>query len=716
MITINMPRCAALSVGVTVLGMLFACGGGGQASATSSAPPVTVAPQPTPVTPPLGNGESITSIKVQNLDIAQTNIPFTVGQIFAPGALGASDALVGKLDDGSQLPLQVNIKATHSDGSVRHSIISAVLPKLDASQTRTLSFVRGTGSAPSTVFQSPSSLLDSGFTAGITINLGGVTYTASADSLLRAGKYTHWLSGPLVNEWLASAQLTTTAGVEHPHLTARFAIRSYSGLSKARVDVVLENGWAYEPGPQDFTYNAQILVGGQTAYSKTALTHYHHARWRKTFWWGVAPKVNVKHDTAYLIASKAVPNYDKTIGFSASNLAQLKAQYAKAATEPMDNGFTTRAMGSGGGRPDIGLLPGWTVTYLLTMDADAKQSTLGTADLAGSWPVHYRDKKTDRAISIVDYPYMTILGRPGDTINPTTKLSEAFPACVGACANPNLFDSAHQPSLAYLPYMLTGDYYYLEELQFWNLYSMLQTNPGYRSWAKGLLHKNEVRAQAWTLRGLADAAYLTPDSDSFKKQFETMLADNLDWYNANYTNNSSADNSLAFITEHAIIYASSTGLAPWQDDFFTSAIGHIAELGYSKAQPLLAWKAKFPVSRINGPDFCWIVASNYTLTVRDTSTSPIYSNMGQVYRASMPTALTSLPCGGGAMAANLGLTTGEMVGYAYSYHGYPATMQPALAYSADSGFAGATAAWVTFSKRSIQPDYAISPQFAIVPR
>ncbi|MDT1823612.1 hypothetical protein FPK54_30360, partial [Acinetobacter baumannii] len=73
-----------------------------------------------------------------------------------------------------------------------------------------------------------------------------------------------------------------------PHLTARFAIRWYESVRKARVDVIVENNWAYEAAPQNFTYDAQVKVGGQPVYNQAGLVHAHHARWRKLFWYGGA--------------------------------------------------------------------------------------------------------------------------------------------------------------------------------------------------------------------------------------------------------------------------------------------------------------------------------------------------------------------------------------------------------------------------------------------
>ena len=718
--------------------LLSACGGSSSASSSTSADSAnaavsTTAPstttggsQTSPGSTTTTSSQIITDIKFQNTGSTdQTNTPVTFGQVFAPGDVPSSSILTGKLSDGTVVPIQVDAKATHPDGSLRHAIISVVIPKLPAqnpTQLQALSLIKISGAATTPVAVNPVGLVNAGFTSSVSVNLAGQTYTASADALLRAGKYITWLAGPIANEWVVSAPLTTAQGVAHPHLTARFAIRSFTGLSKAKVDITIENNWAYEPAPQNLTYDAQILVAGQTAYSKSALTHYHHARWRKVVWWGAEPQVHLQHNTAYLIKTKALPNYDQSIVFSTDSFATLRSRFVGVVTEPMGSGIAQPYMPGPGGRPDIGLVPGWAANYLLSMDKDAKNVTLGTADLAGSWSMHYRDKNTDRPISLMDYPYMTVLGNSGDTLNPVTKKLEAFPICGGVCTNPNVADSNHEPSFSYLPYLVTGDFYHLEELQFWTMWNLFQSNPGYRDNIKGLFNRTPVRGQAWILRTLAEAAYITPDKDAFKAQFAQFLSNNLDWYNASYSNNRDPKNTLGAIFDaYSTAYpdaqgVADRGIAPWMDDFFTSAAGHATELGFTQAALLLQWKAKFPISRMADPSYCWILGAIYKMNVRDTATSSYYTTIGQAYLASSPSTLTSLACGSAAMAANLGLKVGEMTGYSNGTEGFPSNMQPALAYSVDSGVTGGAKAWQIFMNRSVKPDYSTNPQFAVVPR
>ena len=686
-------------------------------------------------------------------DAEQRDVAFTFGQAFAAGDLSPQTTVSATTEDGLVVPLQVDVKATHADGTVRHAVLSGVIPQLAAGESRTLTLTRGL-EAPSGAAPTPQALLAAGFRASVTLVLGGQTWQASADELLGSDAPPAWLSGPVAGEWLLSAPLKTAAGDVHPHLAARFAIRTYSGTTRARVDVTIENDWAYEPAPQNFTYDARIDVGGNAVFSQAALTHFHHARWRKTFWWGEEPKLHLRHDSRYLIASKAVPNYDPSVTVPASTLDALGTQWAKANKAPMGPGIVLPAMPTTGGRNDIGPLPQWSAVYVLSMDAISKATVLGTGDLAGSWPIDYRNKLTDLPVSLKDFPYMTLLGTPGDTVNPATKQSEAFPACGGTCDTAPINyqpDSSHQPSLAYLPYLVTGDHFYLEELQFWASWNVFRSNPYYRQFEKGLVSPDQVRGQAWSLRTLGDVASITPDDHPLKGYFSDVVASNLAWYTETYVRGNPnalgvidgsgkyAFNALAYTTPSG----PKTGVAPWQDDFFTWSVGHLVELGFTDARPILAWKAKFPVGRMTG-SFCWIDGGVYALAVRSSETGPMYSSFADAYQATMrgtdasgqPVPLVNSTgakyldqaCGSQAQAnwrtqadkdANVSRppwVAGEMTGYASSVAGYPSNLQPALAAAADADVPDAQAAWKTFANRSVKPDYGTAPQWAIVPR
>lgn len=671
---------------------------------------------PTPGTgSQIANVTSVTLISTSATP--QTSTPVTFGQVFAAGHVKSTEILSGKTSTGANVPLQVDVKARHPDGSLRHAVITAVLPSSLPKQAQVLNLIKSSG-AVSSVGAAPTALLNAGFTASFSATIGGKQYTASADQLLKTGKYTTWLAGPLANEWLVLAPLKTASGEEHPHLAARFAIRAYQGNSTAKVDVAIENGWAYEAAPQNFTYDAQVLVGGKPVYTKAALTHFHHARWRRTYWWGTVPQLDVRHNAAYIIASKALPNFDQALAFKESTFDGWNKRWLTGTTGPMEPGVGQAYMMTTGGRPDLGLLPAWGALYLLSQDQRMKTITLGMSEQAGGWSIHYRNKATGKPVTLAEFPYMTIYGNPGDTYNPKTKKQEAFPACPATlCASTMTADTSHQAAFSYLPYLVTGDFYHLEELLFWANFDTFATNPGYRENIKGLFKPEQIRGSAWDIRTVAEAAYITPDSDPNKAVFTNVINYNIDWYDTNYTNNTTATgNKLGVLTHgYAVVYDANTGLAPWQDDYFTASVGHAIELGFTRAQPLLAWKAKFPVDRMTGAGYCWIKGGIYSLKVRDTATSPVYATIAEAYKASVTPEFYALGCNSTQMAFSLGLKVGEMTGYSTSGDGYPAYMQPALAYSVGANSGGA-AAWKLFMSRSVKPAYNEQPQFDILPR
>lgn len=644
----------------------------------------------------------------------QSNVPLSFGQVFGAGDLPRGAALAGKLADGTLLPLQLDVKASHPDGSVRHAVVSALLPRLGAGKEIGLALVKSTKKTENAAAApKPGAAPDT----RVTVVIDGERFTASSAALLKTQKPQVWLQGPVVTELQVAAPLVDAKGVDHPHLAARFAIRSYGAAKRARVDVVIENNWAYEPDPHNITYDVTITAAGKQLVDKQRLTHLHHARWRTLAWLGEAPDLHLRHDTGYLIDSRALPNYDRSIVVHDRALAALAASWNGPKTEPMGVGLAAPSMPGPGGRPDIGLLPGWAAAYLLSMDERAKKVTLGTADLAGSWPIHYRDQRTGLPVSLLDFPYMTLLGRSSDTRNPKTGKYEAFPACrKDMCKSPHTPDVSHQPGFAYLPYLVTGDHYYLEELQFWAMYNVFSANPGYRKDVKGLLAPEQVRGQAWGLRTLGQAAYITPDGHPLKRDLNTILDSNLDWYNTTYTRKADANKLGVIVNGYAVIYKGNTAVAPWQDDFFTAAVGHVAELGFKDAEPLLKWKARFPIGRMVGAGACWMAGANYTYAVRAAGASAHFDSIGDAYAATVGPDVAALPCAGGQMATALKQKPGDMGGYAAEPAGFPSNMQPALAYAADVGGEAGRKAWARFMARSVKPNYGQSPQFAIVPR
>lgn len=649
---------------------------------------------------------------VSRADADQTNVPVTFGQPFKIADVPSSSGLQAIAADGTRLPTQVAWKATHPDGSLRHGIITLMLPKLaeDASVRVGLYLTeKSKNHADEASAKFPGNLNS---TVKLTLRNGGDESASIRRLAENVGKAQKWLSGPLANEWLLHGPFINTSGDANRYLAARYYVRNYPAADRTRVEVVVENDWAFEKNPHNITYDVHVTLNGSEVYRKANLEHTTHARWRKVFWVGGDPKVYVQQDLAYLKATGAIPNYDPGLEVPESAVRELYSRFKSSGTAPMQVSIVNKHMPATGGRKDIGPLPTWTVLRLLTMNPRLIKVDNTIGALAGSWPIHLRDKSTGLPVSLKDYPNLSthnnLIGK-GDNPYPEHPAYKWNPN--GLRPNPS-----HEPSLAFVPYLLTGDFYYLEELQFWAASHPLETTPSYRGYDKGLVVWTQVRGQAWDMRTLGQVAYVTPDDAPMKQYWVEQLHNNLAWYNKHYSDNPEA-NKLGFLTR-GVIYNHRRAVAPWQDDFFTWAMGYLVQLGFEEARPILKYKATFPVGRMTAKGFCWIMAAKYTLKVRDNRHAPFYDTFAEAYAKSVSKNMENAECASEDMAHLLGEQYGvkDMSGYPWSPQGFPANMQPALAVAVNAGVPHAVEAWKIFMSRNTKPDYSSYPNWDIVPR
>lgn len=649
-------------------------------------------------------------------ELEQHEVPFTVGQVFKEGALAADSKLVGHFA-GTDIALQADVKVKHPDGSVRFAIVSGIVPKIEGHQAVEIGFVpaRESVAAPEKrTFLIPK--------INVVATIAGVEYTANPSELIKLGTTMKWLQGELMDETQVSMPLHDKLRNKHPHLHARFAIRAYAN-GETRVDTTVENTWAYAPNPQNFKMDLRIEIDGRTRYNES-ITQWHHSRLRRVFWTDATPGFHVEHDAQYLMDTGAVDIYDMTKRPNDKMLDALLAEFNdpnKFGT--MRVGLAFKDMKGTGGRRDIGVLPGWDVAWLLSQDERAQKVAQGTADQAGSWPMHYRDQETDRPLSIIDYPYATKLGNASGN-NPVKKRDEKLPAIPKADADavPHAYENAHHPSLGYFAFLMTGDYFYLEEVQFAAAWTLFWSNPGYREREKGLIHRTQVRGQAWSMRTLFEAAYITPDDDPLKAQFAGFVGNNLEQYNATFSNNPNANKLGVLNNEGAYAYPKSGPLAwsavsTWQDSFFTWAIGQGVRMGFKKAMPLLMWKIQFVIGRYIGEGVMMPAAvgadDSGAYMTRPPGGAPEFATFREAYAATVGPDIAKLKTAD-EVAKALKIPVGSMKGYASTDHGYPSNDQPALAHAARVSADGLRA-WEKFMTRSQIPKYDASQVYAVVP-
>ena len=687
----------------------------------------------------------------------QHDVAVTFGQVFKDGDVPRGATLAATLD-GQPITLQVNPKATNPDGSLRHAVLTAMVPSLPAGAKLPLTLYTGAALTGPTI--GLSQLLATGYDAKISLNIGGTSYTASARSLLQAANLAGacaawdpqcnvWLSGPLASEWVVNGPVTASNGTS-PNLRVYFAVRAYSNgtpgtIGRVRTDIIVENSDAFAPQAQP-QYTA-TLTSGTASYTSPALTQYTATRWHKVLWWNNdEPQVYLQQDTQYIQDSKAVSRY-MPLTPDESFLAGLRQSCA-----PLDNCDQTSHMANTGAQPAIGPLARWDTLYVIDPDVRAYNWMLANADALGTYSVHYRDDATGHPLSIQRHPYVTITawGYAYNASLQSTTTGRAYkadllPNCVNnavvtSCSgwystgNPYLWDNAHQPSWAYLPYMVTGDYYYMSELAFNASYNEIWSNAYYRDYGNGLIDQahSQVRGKAWVLRNMAEAAWLLPDNYPLKAEFNADVENSLADWNTKYTNNPNANplHTMNFQAGYSVNGGTNNATTSWQHNFLTWSVGHAAELGFSGATEFYKWLAPFEISLMTDwqtnltHGYCWLEASAYAIVVKDASGNWLPS-FSAAYAATFPT-LAGLACNSPEMVSAMGKLEGqawqigEMHGYPYAATGFPANFQIGIAAAADSGLSNAQTAWSIFDSRSVKPSgstaYNNFPNFAVIPR
>ncbi|MDO9504993.1 hypothetical protein [Hydrogenophaga sp.] len=620
------------------------------------------------------------------------SVPVTFGQPFKAGDWQHStQSLVAKVD-GVTIPLQSDEISSHRDGSARFAVLSAQLANMQPGQTRIINLYTGAKvvSAPSPLPASPDWNLE--LEAQVFDANGNVTANLIAQPQAQlmaqiANGSGRRLAGAVASEYtVVTSFKDKSTNAVHPHLTARLHTRLVDGGNRIRTDVVMENTRTWTARPGNITYSFAIKRNGNAIYSQPKFTHHHHARWHKVVWSGSAtkPETRVRHNMPYFMATRITWNYDLAVKIDEAGLQNTANELANADVGPMGAAMLTTYMPSTGGRGEIGPLPRWTALYLVSQDDRAYRSMMAIADAGATVPIHYRDEVTDLPLDVVTHPSVTVnIGTSSPQVPKSLDTTKWEP------------DTAHQPSFAYIPYLLTGDSFYLDEIHFWAAWNIAGVNPVYREQSKGLIHANQLRAQAWAMRSIAEATWATPDLHKMKEYFATRLTNNTAYYKTAFPN-SPIESPLGMISW------SSEQASPWQNDYFSIVLSLLAENGEPHALEGLNWFSKFTVGRFlneaNGfcaakaPGYYWInrVNSVYVSTWSDLFNRNFPADVG---KACNTLTVDGYPEWGGGYAASaralLGATANAGITGAKDAYSRWKTMTPRM----DANIAGGEVTW-----------------------
>jgi hypothetical protein len=329
-------------------------------------------------------------------------------------------------------------------------------------------------------------------------------------------------------------------------------------------------------------YAATISRGPTTLATVDVPEHYWYSRWR----WQSSPRPIIA-SVEELQADGLLPRFDMAL----STARPLSKQHTYT---PMGLAGLAAYMPSTGERDEIGLVTEAQAEYL--RGETSADSMLAQAEASGTLPWHYRDETGGAVFNFVTHPTASMY----------------YPANLPACSTPIQLDVAHEPDLAYVPYLLTGDPYYLEELQFAATYNVLASNPQSRgNYCIGFA----TRAHAWALRTLAHCARVTPDDApawvQSRAYWQSWLDGNRDWMLARYVYptalpfTASPYAVLHYMSDATNSPASSTmpqGTCSqqWMEDYEAVTLGHVVAIGFADWLPILEWKLSNSLARTNG--------------------------------------------------------------------------------------------------------------------
>jgi len=510
-------------------------------------------------------------------DSSQTNRAVSIARPFPRGKI---QNFVQAKVSGVKVLTQCDVKNRWDDGSVKFAIISFVVHTLSVQGSVEVEFVNQR-SGNNTHYLTQSQMLHAAYNFDASIQMKGVrNRTVRARNMLKSGKFRYWLQGPIVTAVIIEDRTPARSedqdfGDGSQALHPIFETWFYPQGKHVQIGYTVENIWASTDAAKsmrDLSYRFTLTAGliqPETKWTHPSFSHIGQSRWHKIFWVGDEPEsIRIDHNLAYLVTTGAIPHYDTSLKvFPALERERYQTYQKHSATLDGNHGAKSKHLGNyvkplnAPGKNDwIGLQATWEVLWLYSMSERGYEMLLGNADLAGRFPIHLRE--ADSKAGSGDYFDQTWsrhanLWRQG--LNLGTGKVETFGRIVSINARPTSqfsgildsgtsidriqrgpvssggwseTESSHHSDACYTAYLFSGKYFYLECLQMdanfrigWQLsgWNSHFARPG----NEGLLNNQNIRAEAWGLKVLVYAAFISPDGKPEQAYFLDKLHNNI---------------------------------------------------------------------------------------------------------------------------------------------------------------------------------------------
>jgi hypothetical protein len=370
--------------------------------------------------------------------------------------------------------------------------------------------------------------------------------------------------------------------VTHDQFPLTVFFRPDRGTNRAEAVFELGRLWSKAPPANLDAYKVTILRGGRTVYTADVPRHYWFSRWR----WQSSPRPVTTRITD-LMSSGLLPHYDDKVNNGTARPSRQQSY------QIMELAGIARVMPATGERGDIGPVTEWQAEFICTERQSALATVLAQGEGAGTLPWCFRDENTGAPLDAIHYANADIYSREtGNPFIPQAKTGIQL-------------DSAHEPAVAYVPFLLTGDPYHLETMQFQVTFNLLERPAKYRYFT------GQVRAHAWSLRTLGQAAMVIPDTTPRwllpRSYFRTLLGKQHDWMTATFVNSTASPTTTVFRTNEETFGSRADGsldagtmISPWQDEFEAFILGWLVLMGHADWAPIHRWKVGSCVARTDG--------------------------------------------------------------------------------------------------------------------
>ncbi|MBC7942068.1 MAG: hypothetical protein H7Z19_20320, partial [Chitinophagaceae bacterium] len=422
--------------------------------------------------------------------------------------------------DGVVVAVQLDIKSTYADGSARMAVLAVERPELLAGRTVHALLIDAPAPAPQPALNLLDELGRHAFSIGL-IDADGQLFDFDVLAALRSewlgGRATEWQDGALASQARIEVDLPGS-------MRAVFDVTVFKGGGLS-VEAQFNNDQAMQANGGRASYRLFVDMDGQRA-SYDAVDQGQYQNWHRSYssngrdgGQGLGDPaqgwLNIRHDIDQLQDSGAVARYDLAIGVEEARLvAWGEAAGAAGWDAPLASNGLRQYMPGPGGRDDIGFTTAANAAWLMSQDARAADYAMGQAESAGAVPWNMWDSAHGTWLSTDDYVALWTDPRGGVGVPGNANSTGLTQQPDDSGWTP---DTAHQPDASYVPYLLTGERWMLDNLNAQASYTVVSQWPVARGDGLDLVVRvNQVRGAAWSLRQIDEAAWISPDGSREK--------------------------------------------------------------------------------------------------------------------------------------------------------------------------------------------------------